>query len=141
MIAALWNAVATTATLFAQTDGAAPNAGAAPPGSSPWLTVVFIFGMLGFLYVVFILPKKSQEKQMNKLIDSIKINDRVLTMSGIIGTVYSIDKQGGEIVLRVDESNNVKMRFALSSIYFVYNKEAAKEAKEAKEAKDKSAKK
>ncbi len=119
--------------LFAQET--APAEAAQNPGGGPFSLVMMVFFVLIALYLLFILPAKSRDKQAQKLIDSIKINDKVLTTSGIIGTVYSMDKQAGEIVLRVDESNNVKMRFAISSIYFVYNKEAAEKNKD--DAKDK----
>ncbi len=111
----------------------------APTGSGPFTVVMMTFVMLIVMWLLIVLPKKSQDKQAQKLIDSIKINDKVMTTAGIIGTVVSIDKDGGEIVLRVDEATGAKIRFALGAICFVFNKEAAKEAKEA--AKDKQAKK
>ena len=111
----------------------------APTGSGPFTVVMMTFVMLIVLWFLIVLPKKSQDKKAQALIDSIKINDKVMTTAGIIGTVVSIDKDGGEIVLRVDEASGTKIRFALGAICFVFNKEAAKEAKEA--AKDKQAKK
>ncbi|MBQ9800940.1 MAG: preprotein translocase subunit YajC [Thermoguttaceae bacterium] len=111
----------------------------APSGSGPFAVVMMTFVMLIVMWFLIVLPKKSQDKQAQKLIDSIKINDKVMTTAGIIGTVASLDKDGGEIVLRVDDSTGTKIRFALGAVCFVFNKEAAKEAKEA--AKDKQAKK
>jgi preprotein translocase subunit YajC len=125
----------TLASLLADAPAPAP----APTGSGPFTVVMMTFVMLIVLWFLIVLPKKSQDKQAQKLIDSIKINDKVMTTAGIIGTVVSIDKDGGEIVLRVDEASGTKIRFALGAICFVFNKEAAKEAKEA--AKDKQAKK
>ena len=118
----LLNAVA--ASLFMD---AAPTA--APAGSGPFQAVLMIFVVLIALFFIFILPAKSRDKQMQKLLDSIKIND-------VIGTVYSIDRQAGEVVLRVDDNNNVKVHFAISSVYYVFNKETAEKDKE----KDKSKK-
>ena len=111
----------------------------APSGSGPFAVVMMTFVMLIVMWFLIVLPKKSQDKQAQKLIDSIKINDKVMTTAGIIGTVASLDKDGGEIVLRVDDSTGTKIRFALGAVCFVFNKEAAKEAKEA--ATDKQAKK
>ena len=123
----LLNAVA--ASLFMDAE---PTA--APAGSGPFQAVLMIFVVLIALFFIFILPAKSRDKQMQKLLDSIKINDRVLTT--VIGTVYSIDRQAGEVVLRVDDNNNVKVHFAISSVYYVFNKETAEKDKE----KDKSKK-
>lgn len=112
--------VTSLAPIFAQDAPAA-----APAGSGPFSLVMGIFVFLIALFLIFVLPKKSQDKQMRKLLDSIKPNDKVLTYGGVIGIVYSIDKEAGEIVLRVDDSGNVKMRFALSSVYFVYKRDEA----------------
>ena len=111
----------------------------APTGSGPFTVVMMTFVMLIVMWLLIVLPKKSQDKKAQALIDSIKINDKVMTTAGIIGTVSSIDRDGGEIVLRVDDATGAKIRFALGAVCFVFNKEAAKEAKEA--AKDKQAKK
>ncbi len=97
----------------------------APAGSGPFTVVMMAFVMLIVMFVLIVLPKRSQDKQARKLIDSLKINDRVMTTAGIIGTISSIDKEGGEVVLRVDDST--KIRFAIGAIYFVYNKDAAKD--------------
>ena len=112
----------------------------APTGSGPFTVVMMTFVMLIVMWLLIVLPKKSQDKQAQKLIDSIKINDKVMTTAGIIGTVTSLDKDGGEIVLRVDDATGTKIRFSIAAVCFVFNKEAAKEAKEAKEAKNKAKK-
>ena len=48
------------------------------------------------------------------MIQSLDKNDRVRTIGGIIGTV--IDVKDDEVVLKVDESNNTKIRVSASSI-------------------------
>ena len=121
-------------------DAAAPPT-AAPAGSGPFQAVIMVFLVLLALFFIFILPAKSRDKQTQKMIDKIKINDKVLTMGGVIGVVCSIDAQEGEIVLRVDDTNNVKIRFSISSVYYVYNKDAAKKDGKDKKDKDKDAKK
>ena len=121
-------------------DAAAPPT-AAPAGSGPFQAVIMVFLVLLALFFIFILPAKSRDKQTQKMLDKIKINDKVLTMGGVIGVVCSIDAQEGEIVLRVDDSNNVKIRFSISSVYYVYNKDAAKKDGKDKKDKDKDAKK
>lgn len=107
----------------------------APAGSGAFQSVVMVFLVLLALFFIFILPARSRDKQTRKMLDSIKIGDKVLTTGGVIGVVCSIDAQGGEIVLRVDDSNNVKIHFALTAVYFVFNKDAVKKEKETKEKK------
>ena len=112
------------AALFAQET--APASGSdSPAGAGPWNFVVLAFIML-LVFWLMALPGRKRDKEARKMIDSLKINDRVLTTSGIIGTIYSVDKEAGEVVLRVDDA--VKIKFTINAIYFVYNKEAAENA-------------
>ncbi|MHC4412334.1 MAG: preprotein translocase subunit YajC [Planctomycetota bacterium] len=43
-----------------------------------------------------------------------KKNDKVRTIGGIIGTI--VDIKGDEVTLKVDESNNTKIKVASSAI-------------------------
>ena len=58
---------------------------------------------------------RGKEKQRyEQMLNSLKKNDRVQTIGGILGTV--VDVRGNEVVLKVDETNNVKMRFNRTAI-------------------------
>ena len=48
------------------------------------------------------------------MVQSLAKNDKVRTIGGIIGTV--VDIKGDEVTLKVDESNNTKIRIAASAI-------------------------
>lgn len=48
------------------------------------------------------------------MVQSLQKNDRVRTIGGIIGTV--VDVKGEEVTLKVDESNNTKIKVILSAI-------------------------
>ena len=93
--------------LLAQSQPA-PNAGG---------NFMFI-GLLVFMFVFFIVmsrtTRKGEEKKRKTLLDSLSKNDRVLTHSGIIGTIVAI--RDHEIVLKVDESTNTKMTFIKTAI-------------------------
>lgn len=110
----------------------------APQGGGAFSAIMMIFFVLIALFILIVLPNKSRDKQAQKLINSLKVNDKVLTTGGIIGSIYSIDKEAGEVVLRVDDTNNVKIKFAVSAIYFVYNKDAADKVAKDKASKDKA---
>ena len=58
-------------------------------------------------------PRKQKEQQ-KKMVQSLKKNDRVRTIGGIIGTI--VDIKDDEVVLKIDESNNTKMHIAISAI-------------------------
>lgn len=58
---------------------------------------IFNFLPLILIFVVFyfllILPQQRKQKQHQKLLDSLKKGDRVITSSGIYGTVVNVKEQ------------------------------------------------
>jgi preprotein translocase subunit YajC len=91
-----------------------PNAPSTQPKSKPliplWLLPVL---MLVMVFMLFRGPQK-QKQQRKQMVQSLKKNDRVQTIGGIIGTIVNI--KGDEITLKVDESNNTKITVVSSAI-------------------------
>lgn len=78
----------------------------------------FNFILIGMMLVVMYLllfrgPRKKQQEH-KRMVQSLQKNDRVRTIGGIIGTV--VDVKGEEVTLKVDESNNTKIKVILSAI-------------------------
>jgi len=105
---------ATTTTTVA----ADPNS----PGGGPLRKSLFgSYGNLLFLGVVFILmymilfrgPRKKQQQQ-KQMMQALTKNDKVQTIGGIIGTV--VDIKDNEVTLKIDESNNTKIKILRSAI-------------------------
>lgn len=55
-------------------------------------------------------------RKQRELLSNVKKNDRVITASGIIGIVSSVDREQDRVVLKVDESSNAKITFTLASV-------------------------
>lgn len=70
--------------------------------------------MAMLMYFIVIRPQSRERQQREKLLSSLKKNDRVVTFSGIIGTVTNFSGDGKEVTLRVDD--NIKMQFLRSAI-------------------------
>jgi len=94
-----------------------PNAaGGGAPAKKGFGQMQFIFLALMFVMMYFILfrgPRKKQQ-QHKQMVQSLAKNDKVRTIGGIIGTV--VDVKGDEVILKVDESNNTKIRVSASAI-------------------------
>ncbi len=76
-----------------------------------------IFMLLGLMVLMFIMTSFSQKKEKRRraeMLESLKKNDKVVTIGGVIGTVVEV--KATEITLKVDESSNTRMRFSRSSI-------------------------
>jgi preprotein translocase subunit YajC len=100
------------------TTGTASPAGANQPagatsGMSPIL-MMLLPAVVVFLFLGPMLAGRKEKKQRALLLGSIKKHDRVQTIGGIIGIVSEI--RDDEIVLKVDESSNTKIRFARSAV-------------------------
>ena len=91
-----------------------PNA-PAPQRRGPGMQQFIFIAMLIFVmyFLIFRGPKKKQQQQ-KKLVKSLKKNDRVRTIGGILGTV--VDIKENEITLKIDESNNTKIKIVASAI-------------------------
>ena len=82
--------------------------------SSNYMQLLFIGGIFVVMYFILFREPRKRQRQQQKMIQSIKKNDKVRTVGGIIGIV--VDAKDDEIVLKVDESNNTKIRIMASAI-------------------------
>ena len=129
--------------LIASSLSCSPCADPAPAGDQEstaifFLRMVPLLSAVPIIYFVYIRPQQLEERKRRLALGSIKKNDKVLTLSGIYGTVMSVDVPGNRVVLRVDDDGRVKIPFTLSSIAKVLeaspekNSEAAAEASRSK---------
>ena len=61
-------------------------------------------------------PERERMKRQQEMLGALKKNDRVVTTSGIYGTVANVERDADRVSLKVDESGNVKITVTLSSI-------------------------
>ena len=86
---------------------------AARPQAFGPLQIFLIVVMVIIVFMMFRGPRKKQAEH-RKMMQSLKKNDRVRTIGGIYGTV--VDVRDDEIVLKIDESNNTKMKISPNAI-------------------------
>lgn len=93
---------------------------AAENSSSNHLLWAFLLAMMVYLVVMGSGARK-ERKQFQQMLANLKKNDRVLTAGGIIGSVVSTTPE--EVVLKVDESANVKITVVRSAIKAVLSED------------------
>jgi preprotein translocase subunit YajC len=93
-----------------------PAGGAQPTGGTDSFMRVMFPLLLAFIVFYFLLFRgQRKDKQRHaQMLANLKRNDRVQTIGGVLGTV--VDAREHEVVLKVDESSNVKMRFNRAAI-------------------------
>ncbi len=107
---------------------AAAPAAAPTNGRPPWADIVSSPMSLVFLLLLIFMyfswnSKRKQDRQKQRMIDEMKKGDRVQTIGGILGTVVEV--RDGEVLVKVDESNNTKIKFSRSAINRVVEEEKA----------------
>ena len=78
--------------------------------------------MFGIMYFLVLLPQQRQRKKTQEMLSAVKNGDKVVTTSGIYGTINGID--GDTIILKI--ADNVKIRIARAAIGHVEAPEDAK---------------
>ncbi len=80
--------------------------------NDPSMLIIIVVMALFFLFMM--RSQRKEKKKRQQMIDSVKKNTKVVTVGGILGTVVELKEN--EVVLKVDESSNTRMRFNRSAI-------------------------
>lgn len=76
--------------------------------------LIYVVGLLLFLFLIVILPGKKKNKQVRAMHDSVKVGDEVSTIGGIIGTVVERDETTVRIV--IDDNTGTTMKVVIQAI-------------------------
>jgi len=87
---------------------------ASPAPGIPWLLWAPLIFILIFIFWHSSSSQKKEKRKREAMLASIGKHDKVQTIGGIIGSVVEV--KDSEVVLKVDEANNIKMRFAKSAV-------------------------
>ena len=87
---------------------------AAPADSnvSMWVQFVPFLLVLAIFYFVILLPMKRRQKKVQLFLDALKVGDRIITTSGIHGTITKI----GERTVKVQVADKVQIELSRAAI-------------------------
>jgi len=71
-----------------------------------WPVMIAIFVLY---YFIVIRGNRRERAKREELLSSLKKNDRVVTIGGIIGTVASTSQDGREVTLKIDDNARMKV--------------------------------
>ncbi|HEX2666577.1 MAG TPA: preprotein translocase subunit YajC [Candidatus Acidoferrum sp.] len=80
--------------------------------------------MFGIMYLMVILPQQRQRKKTQAMLSALKTGDKVITGSGIYGTISGID--GESVIMKISSEPQVKIRIARAAIAQVETSQDAK---------------
>jgi preprotein translocase subunit YajC len=78
------------------------------------------FVLIGGVILMWVLMgrgRRKEEARKKQMLSNLKKGDKIQTIGGIIGTV--IEVRPDEVTVKVDETNNVRMRFSRAAIHVV----------------------
>lgn len=108
---------------------------AAPAGSGGWSTMlIYGVGMIAIFYFMLIRPQKRETERREKMLSALKKHDVVVTHSGLIGQIAEISDD--LVTLKVDDNQNVRIRFRRAAIAGPLESSADKEAAAKRESTD-----
>lgn len=91
----------------------------APPQGMEFTLVSFVPYILMFavFYFIVIRPGEKKRKEQENFINSVKRNEEVVTIGGIIGKVTKINESDSTILLEIAENTTIKvMKSAITDI-------------------------
>lgn len=101
--------------LLARAQDAATGAeGTSPAPSAGPNMFVLLGGVLLIFYFLAWRPQAKERKKREGMLASMKKGDRVMTSSGIHGTVAALSEK--DVTIKVDEKTGTRIRFARSAV-------------------------
>ena len=82
-----------------------------------------IIVLVAFYFFMF-RGQRKDEKKRKEMISTLKKGDRVVTIGGMLASVVAVE--GDEVVLKIDESANVKARYTKASVQQVLDRDDKK---------------
>jgi preprotein translocase subunit YajC len=81
--------------------------GMSPEGGSLLQMLVPLAMVFAIFYFIVIVPSKRQQKKVQEFVDNLKVNDKVITTSGIWGQIMKLDDQN--VQLQIADKVNIKV--------------------------------
>ena len=110
--------------ILAQTTGPSTQTATTPPPfwaklfTDPiWMIIILMM----VFYIFMMRSKRGQDRKRQDMLAQLKKGDRIQTIGGILGTV--VEARDADVLVKVDESSNTKIRFARSAIQRVVEEE------------------
>jgi preprotein translocase subunit YajC len=84
-------------------------------GGGSWLaTWGMLIPLFLIMYLLLIRPQRKRQKEHDRLLKELKKGDRVVTNSGMFGTIFAINDEKNIVVLKL--ADEVKVEFLKSAI-------------------------
>lgn len=77
-------------------------------GENPMTTIVMMVLIVVVFYFFMIRPQMKKQKETKKYIEALKVNDKILTIGGIYGTISKMNDDG-TIIIAIEDGSKMKI--------------------------------
>ncbi len=82
-------------------------------------TIGLIAGMFLIFYFLLIRPQQKKQKELKKMLESLKRGDKIVTIGGVWGSIVEVKEK--TVIVKVDD--NTKLEFSRDAIGQVVSRE------------------
>jgi len=86
-------------------------------GGSPWGMPLILIAMFAIMYFLMIRPQQKKQKEIQKMRESLKVGDRVITSGGVYGKIKEVE----DTAFIVEIADGVKVKVDKASIFAATN--------------------
>ncbi|MGQ9824672.1 MAG: preprotein translocase subunit YajC [Desulfotomaculales bacterium] len=86
-------------------------------------TLLYVVVLFALLYFLLIRPQQQRQKKHQQMIKNLKVNDNIITIGGIYGTIVKIKEDS--LIIRV--ADNVRLEILKTAVAQVRQREEEKE--------------
>ncbi len=91
--------------------GGGQTGGSGGGGLMAFLPLILIFVIM---YVLIIRPQQKKQKELQRMLDSLKKGDKIVTSGGIHGQIVGIKEKEQTLIVKVDD--NVKIELSRAAV-------------------------
>ncbi len=78
-------------------------------GGSAALSLLLPVLLLVGLYFVLIRPQRTRQRSQQALLNTLEVNDEIMTTGGIFGTIVDIDEEEGILTVEIAPGTRIRM--------------------------------
>lgn len=73
-----------------------------------YISILYILALVAILYFMMIRPQQQRQKKQQEMIDSLRVNDRIVTAGGIYGSVVAI--MDNSFIVKIAEDVQIELQ-------------------------------
>jgi len=89
----------------------------APASGTSWSMPLLFVGMIAIMYFFMIRPQQKKQKEIQKMRESLKVGDRIITSGGVYGKIKEVE----DTAFIVEIADGVKVKVDKASVFAATN--------------------